>query len=69
MGGLLLVVLASARASADYPIMSHRYIADPAALVHGGRVYIYNSNDDDNDPNDGYTMHSIVCVSSSDLKN
>jgi arabinoxylan arabinofuranohydrolase len=37
--------------------------------VYGGRVYLYNSNDDDNAVQGGYTMHSVVCVSSSDLKN
>ena len=56
---------------ADYPIVSHRYLADPGALVHNGRVYLYCSNDDDNPGDDkgGYSMRSIVCVSSSDLKN
>ncbi len=52
---------------ADYPIVSHRYLADPASLVHNGRVYLFASNDDDNNGN--YQMRSIVCVSSSDLKN
>jgi arabinoxylan arabinofuranohydrolase len=67
---LLLTVLArSPRALADYPIASHRYLADPAALVSNGRVYLYNSNDDDNAGDDGYEMKSIVCISSSDLKN
>ena len=54
---------------ADYPIVSHRYLADPGALVHNGRVYLYCSNDDDNTTNDSYLMQSIVCVSSSDMKN
>ncbi|HLN74795.1 MAG TPA: glycoside hydrolase family 43 protein [Prolixibacteraceae bacterium] len=58
-------------ASADYPIVSHRYLADPGALVYKGRVYLYCSNDDENpgDDKSGYMMKSIVCVSSSDLKN
>ena len=56
-------------ARADYPIASHRFLADPASLVYDGRLYLYASNDDDNDSDDGYEMHSIVCVSSSDLKN
>lgn len=57
--------------SADYPIVSHRYLADPGALVYKGRVYLYCSNDDENpgDDKSGYMMKSIVCVSSSDLKN
>jgi arabinoxylan arabinofuranohydrolase len=63
-----LVLLASAGVSADYPVMSHRLLADPASLVHGGRVYLYMSNDDDNTTH-SYQMHSIVCVSSVDMKN
>lgn len=57
--------------NADYPIVSHRYLADPAVLVHNGRVYLYCSNDNENPPTDngGYQMSSLVCVSSSDLKN
>ena len=67
---LLLAVLAhSPRAFADYPIASHRYLADPGALVFEGRVYLYSSNDDDNPVEGGYQMKSIVCVSSRDLKN
>lgn len=66
---LALVCLASSSALADYPIASHRYLADPGSLVYDGRVYLYASNDDDNDVGGGYAMHSFVCVSSSDLKN
>lgn len=54
---------------ADHPIVAHRHLADPAALVHDGRVYVYCSNDDDNEDAGPYNMKSIVCVSSSDLKN
>ncbi|MBN1116530.1 MAG: family 43 glycosylhydrolase [Bacteroidales bacterium] len=56
---------------ADIPIVSHRYLADPGALVYNDRVYLYCSNDDENPATDdgGYQMQSIVCVSSSDLKN
>lgn len=56
---------------ADYPIASHRYLADPGSLVYKGRVYLYCSNDDENpgDDKSGYQMKSIVCISSSDLKN
>jgi arabinoxylan arabinofuranohydrolase len=56
---------------ADYPIVSHRFLADPGSLVYNGRVYLYCSNDDENPATEdgGYQMTSIVCVSSSDLKN
>ncbi|WP_437813876.1 glycoside hydrolase family 43 protein [Sorangium sp. So ce1078] len=74
-GGALVLagLFASPSALADYPIASHRYLADPASLVHDGRVYLYCSNDDDNVKEDGsdnsYEMASIVAVSSSDMKN
>lgn len=64
-----LITLTSSLAWADYPIMSHRYLADPGSLVFQGRVYLYSSNDDDNGLDSGYAMHSIVCVSTSDMKN
>ena len=68
---LVFVGLASAAAivRADAPIVSHRYLADPTAMVHEGRVYLYCSNDDENATAGGYEMKSLVCVSSSDLKN
>ncbi len=62
-------VLSGDRALADYPIVSHRFLADPAVLVHDGRVYFYCSNDDENPLEGGYSMQTIVCVSSADLKN
>jgi arabinoxylan arabinofuranohydrolase len=65
----LISILCAKHTFADYPIVSHRYLADPAALVYNGRVYIYCSNDDENPTAGGYQMKSIVCVSSSDLKN
>ncbi|WP_081670930.1 carbohydrate-binding protein [Sporocytophaga myxococcoides] len=55
-------------AFADYPLVGYRFLADPGAIVYNGRVYVYCSNDDEND-DDSYDMSSIVCVSSSDLKN
>ncbi|HZL18353.1 MAG TPA: glycoside hydrolase family 43 protein, partial [Polyangia bacterium] len=66
---LCLVLLSGTRARADYPIMSHRYLADPGSLVYNGQVYLYMSNDDDNAVAGGYSMHSAVCASTSDMKN
>jgi arabinoxylan arabinofuranohydrolase len=37
-------------------------------LEFNGRLYLYCSNDTDNDTS-SYTMHSITCISSDDLKN
>ncbi|WP_347840153.1 glycoside hydrolase family 43 protein [uncultured Draconibacterium sp.] len=66
---LLLLVGFENIVNADNPIVSHRYLADPGALVYNGHVYLYCSNDDQNPYEGGYKMSSIVCVSSSDLKN
>lgn len=56
-------------AFADYPVASHRYLADAGAMVSNGRIYVYCSNDDDNPVEGDYQMKSIVCVSTADLKN
>ncbi len=67
IAGVLLA--ASSCAVADSPIASHRYLADPTAMVSGGRVYLYCSNDDESPIQGGYNIPNVVCVSSSDLKN
>ena len=54
---------------ADYPVMSHRYLADPASLVHDGRVYVYCSNDDESPVRGSYNIPNVVCISSTDMKN
>lgn len=68
---LTLLLVSAIKASGDDVIVGYRHLADPATLVHNGRVYIYASNDDDNtmDKKSGYIMKSIVCVSTSDMKN
>ncbi len=66
---LLILAIRGTSLRADYPIVSHRYLADPGSLVLNGRVYLYCSNDDENAVEGGYVMKSIVCVSSRDLKN
>lgn len=65
----IFLITLSSKIFADYPIVSYRYLADPGALVYEGRVYLYCSNDDQNPVEGSYKMRSIVCVSSSDLKN
>ena len=42
---VLVSVLATA-AQADNPIVTDIYTADPAALVHDGRLYIYTGRDE-----------------------
>ena len=68
---LALVALASTSPllRADYPVASHRYLADPASLVFKDRVYLYCSNDDESPVEGGYNIPDVVCVSSTDMKN
>lgn len=65
---LALMAFASVVTYADYPIVGYRYLADPGAIYYNGRLYVYCSNDDEN-VTENYLMSSIVCVSTSDLKN
>lgn len=66
----LILLGLSTNVIAQNPIITHRYLADPGAMVYDGRVYIYSSNDDENViDEEGYEMKSIVAVSSSDMKN
>lgn len=57
------------QALADYPIVSNRYLADPASLVTNDRVYVYCSNDDESPVEGGYNIPNVVCISSGDIKN
>lgn len=70
-GSLLFLVLAvqTSVVQADYPVISNRYLADPASLVHDGRVYVYCSNDDESPVEGSYNIPNVVCISTSDMKN
>jgi arabinoxylan arabinofuranohydrolase len=54
---------------ADYPVMSHRYLADPSSLVTQDEVYVYCSNDDLSPLEGGYNIPNVVCISTRDMKN
>jgi arabinoxylan arabinofuranohydrolase len=54
---------------ADYPVASHRYLADPTPLVTADRVYVYCSNDDESPVEGSYNIPNIVCISTTDMKN
>jgi arabinoxylan arabinofuranohydrolase len=66
---VLLLATCTTPLLADYPIASHRYLADPTPLVTKDRVYIYCSNDDESPVEGSYNIPNVVCVSSSDMKN
>ena len=65
----LAALPASSPLLADYPIASHRYLADPTPLVTAERVYFYCSNDDESPVEGSYNIPNVICVSSSDMKN
>ena len=69
MVALLIACGLSQRLLADYPIASHRYLADPSVLVTKDRVYVYCSNDDESPIEGSYNIPNVVCISSSDMKN
>ncbi|MCP2163219.1 Carbohydrate binding module (family 6) [Goodfellowiella coeruleoviolacea] len=62
-----LVALSPATASADNPIVQHIYTADPAPLVHNGRVYLYTGHDEDGSTY--FTMREWRVWSSADMVN
>jgi hypothetical protein len=65
VAGLLLATTAPARA--DNPIVQHIYTADPAPLVHNGRVYLYTGHDEDGST--WFTMKEWRVFSSADMVN
>ncbi|MCA9236787.1 MAG: family 43 glycosylhydrolase [Planctomycetales bacterium] len=65
----LLVFVTITGAKGDYPVMSHRYLADPASLVTEERVYVYCSNDDESPVEGSYNIPNVVCISTEDMKN
>ncbi|MEV6827013.1 glycoside hydrolase family 43 protein [Amycolatopsis sp. NPDC051102] len=54
-------------AHADNPIVQHIYTADPAPLVHDGRVYLYTGHDEDGSTY--FTMKEWRVWSSADMVN
>ncbi len=57
------------RLSAANPIITNVCTADPAALVHGGRVYLYTGHDEAPEKHAGYVMKEWLCFSSADMVN
>ncbi|MBN2344032.1 MAG: family 43 glycosylhydrolase [Deltaproteobacteria bacterium] len=48
------------------PIVRHIYTADPAAMVHDGRLYVYVGRDEGST---GYSMHTWRVLSTADMAN
>jgi len=54
---------------ADNPIVQTSYTADPAPMVHEGRLYLYTSHDEDVTVKDFYTMNDWRLYSTVDMVN
>lgn len=54
-------------AQAANPIITDVYTADPAALVHDGRVYLYVGQDEAPPKHHDYVMNRWLCYSSDDM--
>ncbi|MBR7672581.1 family 43 glycosylhydrolase [Streptomyces daliensis] len=63
----LAALLQPATARADNPIVQTIYTADPAPLVHDGRVYLYTGHDEDGST--WFTMNEWRVWSSADMVN
>ena len=55
--------------NAQNPIVQTKYTADPAPMVHNGRVYLYTSHDEDETVRNFFTMNDWLCYSSADMVN
>ena len=64
---LTLTMVAPAAARADNPIVQTIYTADPAPMVHNGRVYLYTGHDEDGSTY--FTMKEWRVFSSADMVN
>lgn len=51
------------------PIITDKYTADPAAIVHDGTVYLYTGHDQCPPDRDRYQMHEWLVFSSTDMVN
>ena len=51
------------------PIITHKYTADPAALVYKDKLYLYTGHDVAKEKDKArYVMHDWLCFSTSDMK-
>ena len=61
--------MSSSASFADNPIIQTNYTADPAPMVHDGRLYLYTSHDEDVTVNDFFTMNDWRLYSTVDMVN
>lgn len=63
----LLILAAPLPLLAANPIITDRFTADPAALVHDGTVYLYTGHDEAPPDQSGYVMKEWLCFSSTNM--
>ncbi|WP_437487811.1 glycoside hydrolase family 43 protein [Sorangium sp. So ce1014] len=66
---LAIVAAIPSPARADNPIVQTFYTADPAPMVHEGRLYLYTSHDEDVSVKNFYTMNDWRLYSTTDMVN
>jgi beta-xylosidase len=66
---LVAGALFPSRAPAANPAITDVLTADPAAMVHEGRVYLYTGHDEAPAEKNGYVMTQWLCFSSTDMVN
>ncbi len=66
---ILALGAACAAAQAANPIFTDVFTADPAALVHKGKVYLYAGHDEAKDNTKFFEMHDWLVWSSADMVN
>lgn len=67
----LITILNCSIGEAQNPIIQTKYSADPAPMVHNGKVYLYTSHDEDEDDADGkgFKMLNWSLYTSTDMVN
>ena len=66
---LTILTLRPLPALADNPIVQTNYTADPAPMVHEGKLYVYTSHDEDVTVDNFYTMNDWRLYSTEDMVN
>ena len=51
------------------PVFTHKYTADPAALVHGDRLYVYAGHDETPENREHYLLNEWLVFSTEDMVN
>ncbi|MCP8898083.1 family 43 glycosylhydrolase [Gilvimarinus xylanilyticus] len=69
LGASLIGLLGATSALADNPAITERFSADPAAIVHDGKVYLYVGHDEAATDGDFFVLREWNIYSSTDLEN